>query len=267
MRVIPHEGEHPWPLARSIPRAWTRRAHPLASALAGRNRRGKRQQAEQAYNAYFGQGETPPDSRLAADGADVPPADRTPPGWTQVGSNRWRSDASSPDHPPKLTNASTDGSYQLAAATSPSFWDYWSPQGCASCHGYTWELCRPSAVSLRVRPPTALALAVVLPRVDLPASPVRGIRNVRCRSVKIAEFARSNPTNPPRPPAMRRRRSGGSGATHIRARSANLISLGRGERTGGLGHKPGRVELRRPFNPTSPRPPGSCECWTKRRMR
>jgi len=40
----------------------------------------KRQQAEQAYNAYFAQGETPPDPRLAADGADVAPADRTPSG-------------------------------------------------------------------------------------------------------------------------------------------------------------------------------------------
>ena len=97
----------------------------------------RRQQAGQAYNAYFGQGETRPDPGLAADGADVPPADRTPPGWTQIGPNRWRSDSSSPDDPPKLTNASTDGSYQLAAAISPSFWDYWSPQGCASCHGYT----------------------------------------------------------------------------------------------------------------------------------
>lgn len=28
-------------------------------------------------------------------------------------------------------------SYVQLAATSPGFWDYWSPRGCANCHGYT----------------------------------------------------------------------------------------------------------------------------------
>lgn len=137
VRVIPREGEHAWPLARSIPRAWkvTLTRWYLRSPADIEDER--RQRAEQAYNAFFGQrGDTPSDP-TADDGDDAPSPDPTRPTWTQVGPSRWRSDASSPDHPRQVTDASTDGSYQLAAATSPSFWDYWSPQGCASCHGYT----------------------------------------------------------------------------------------------------------------------------------
>jgi hypothetical protein len=29
------------------------------------------------------------------------------------------------------------GRYELAAASPRGLWDYWSPQGCANCHGYT----------------------------------------------------------------------------------------------------------------------------------
>ena len=38
---------------------------------------------------------------------------------------------------PDRGNSNGEGRYQLAAATPRGFWDYWSPQGCANCHGYT----------------------------------------------------------------------------------------------------------------------------------
>jgi hypothetical protein len=34
-------------------------------------------------------------------------------------------------------NSNADGRYELAAASPRGVWDYWSPQGCANCHGYT----------------------------------------------------------------------------------------------------------------------------------
>jgi hypothetical protein len=33
--------------------------------------------------------------------------------------------------------ADAGGRYEVAAASPRGFWDYWSPQGCANCHGYT----------------------------------------------------------------------------------------------------------------------------------
>jgi hypothetical protein len=98
----------------------------------------KRQRAEQAYNAFFGQsGEGQSDSSTAGADDDTGSVDLSQPMWTQVGPNRWRSAPTTEDQPPQGASAASDASYQLAAAASPSFWDYWSPHGCAGCHGYT----------------------------------------------------------------------------------------------------------------------------------
>jgi hypothetical protein len=92
----------------------------------------RRQRAEQAYNAFFGQrGDTPSD-RTADDGDGGPSPDPTQPTWTQVGPNRWRSDASSLDQSSQGAASSPDGSYQVAAAGQ------WTPSGdwiCQACHG------------------------------------------------------------------------------------------------------------------------------------
>jgi hypothetical protein len=39
--------------------------------------------------------------------------------------------------PASASGASSGANYVQLAAASPSFWDYWSPRGCANCHGYT----------------------------------------------------------------------------------------------------------------------------------
>jgi hypothetical protein len=85
--------------------------------------------------------------------------------WVPAGPNRWRSvkieengprlhatshgltsyggpaAALSRQYPtavePPSSAAITQGHHVQVAATSPGFWDYWSPRGCANCHGYT----------------------------------------------------------------------------------------------------------------------------------
>jgi len=87
--------------------------------------------------------------------------------WVPAGPNRWRSvkveeDSKQPNPisfgptpyggpmpalggegsvavgPPSSSSGPETGrSYIKVAATSPGFWDYWSPRGCANCHGYT----------------------------------------------------------------------------------------------------------------------------------
>lgn len=86
----------------------------------------RRQVAEQAYNTFFGQSE---DAQTNAEpvGQGDDPASADGPTANQVEVNRGLSDAS----------GGAGDSYQVAAASSPGFWDYWSPHGCASCHGYT----------------------------------------------------------------------------------------------------------------------------------
>lgn len=37
---------------------------------------------------------------------------------------------------PYRPNPISSGHYQLAAAATPGFWDYWGVPGCANCHGY-----------------------------------------------------------------------------------------------------------------------------------
>jgi len=92
----------------------------------------KRRQAEQAYNAFFGQPEgVQSDSPTDGSDDDTGSVDDSQATWTQVGPSRWRSS------PASAAGAPPDGSHQVAAAASPAFWDYWSPRGCASCHGYT----------------------------------------------------------------------------------------------------------------------------------
>ena len=93
----------------------------------------RRRAAEQAYNAFFAQsGDAKSDSSTASVRDDTASADHTPPTWTQVGPNRWRSDASDLDQSSQGAGASPDGSYQVAAAGQ------WTPSGdwiCQACHG------------------------------------------------------------------------------------------------------------------------------------
>lgn len=82
-------------------------------------------------------------------------------GWAQFMTDRAMSAARRPDsvsypsgrgipasaaavQPNQYPNGSIDpaaddggGRYELAAASPRGLWDYWSPQGCANCHGYT----------------------------------------------------------------------------------------------------------------------------------
>lgn len=98
----------------------------------------RRRAAEQAYSAFLGRrGEAQAGSETQDPRGDAVPAEGPQPEWRQVRPNRWRSESTSPDQEPRSTSVEPDGGYQLAAAASPGFWDYWSPQGCASCHGYT----------------------------------------------------------------------------------------------------------------------------------
>jgi hypothetical protein len=104
----------------------------------------RRKASEQAYNAFFDQsGETQADPQTADDHASATSADAVQPMWRQVGPNRWRSDSTVPGRPPQGENISPDGSYQLAAAASPGFWDYWGYHGCQNCHGYTPQTLPP----------------------------------------------------------------------------------------------------------------------------
>ena len=86
--------------------------------------------------------------------------------WVAAGPNRWRSvrieqDDQSPDptsaglksfdgpmgapergygivvDAPPTSQPGPRGQFVQQAAASPGFWDYWSPRGCANCHGYT----------------------------------------------------------------------------------------------------------------------------------
>jgi hypothetical protein len=76
----------------------------------------KRQRAEQAYNAFFGQSGDSPSTAQARDLTPPPfPADASGPVWSQVGDNRWLADNVAGD-----TGQSSDGSYQLAAASAPA---------------------------------------------------------------------------------------------------------------------------------------------------
>jgi hypothetical protein len=93
----------------------------------------KRRRSEQAYNAFFSQGEDgQSDNSAAGADEDSAPAGPNQPTWTQVGANRWRGDPASLDRPSQRTSASPDGSYQIAAAGQ------WTPSGdwiCQACHG------------------------------------------------------------------------------------------------------------------------------------
>jgi hypothetical protein len=79
----------------------------------------KRQRAEQAYNAFFGQsGETPSDPPPSGDGGNATSADLTPRTWTQVGPNRWRSAADVVD---RQAAGQEDSSYDASTAPLPTF--------------------------------------------------------------------------------------------------------------------------------------------------
>jgi hypothetical protein len=97
----------------------------------------RRQRAEQAYNTFFSQSGGDQSDSSAAEADDDTGLDLSQATWIQVGPNRWRSNPASAAQAPQGAGAPLDGSYQVAAAAPPGFWDYWSPRGCASCHGYT----------------------------------------------------------------------------------------------------------------------------------
>lgn len=95
--------------------------------------------AEQAYKTFFSQ----PNSRAvsgfsdAARGAPAPAYDK----FSAVGNPaaigtdpEYHAGGEEPPSPKAEGRASP---YVQVAARSPGFWDYWSPRGCANCHGYT----------------------------------------------------------------------------------------------------------------------------------
>jgi len=93
----------------------------------------RRQSAEQAYNAFFGQsGDTPPGAQPTNESAPPPSFDGSAPPSSQVGGNGWGADRAPSDATPNL-NGSSDGSYQVAVALAPA-----AGSGgwiCQACHG------------------------------------------------------------------------------------------------------------------------------------
>ena len=95
--------------------------------------------AEEAYNAFFSQ----PNSRAVSDlgnatrGANAPAPDklRAAGNLASIGPDQEYRAGSDESLSPKAEGRA--GPYVQVAATSPGFWDYWSPRGCANCHGYT----------------------------------------------------------------------------------------------------------------------------------
>jgi hypothetical protein len=45
-----------------------------------------------------------------------------------------------------------NGRVQMAAASTPGFWDYWGVKGCANCHGYTPDTLPPATGQSRLPP-------------------------------------------------------------------------------------------------------------------
>lgn len=94
--------------------------------------------SEAAYNAFFSQ----PGSRAASDFdiATRGPTAPAPAKLRAVGNSpsigpdqEYRAGGDQP-LPPKAEGRA--GPYVQVAATAPGFWDYWSPGGCANCHGH-----------------------------------------------------------------------------------------------------------------------------------
>ena len=94
--------------------------------------------AERAYNTFFSQ----PSSRAPSDFGNTARS-ATAPAQNDLGTlgttpaagldQQYRAGDDKPFSP----GVEARDSYVQLAATSPGFWDYWSPRGCANCHGYT----------------------------------------------------------------------------------------------------------------------------------
>jgi len=91
----------------------------------------RRRAAADAYNRFFYPTRT--------SSADVDLNDQTP----QSGDGQnpstipdWQTASWAQPNPSSAPASSKEGRLQLAAASSPGFWDYWGVPGCANCHGY-----------------------------------------------------------------------------------------------------------------------------------
>jgi hypothetical protein len=87
--------------------------------------------AERAYDAFFSQS----DRKVAS---PRPRFGNTARGAKDASSIGADQEHGAPGDAPLSPAADSRASqYVQVAATTPGFWDYWSPRGCANCHGYT----------------------------------------------------------------------------------------------------------------------------------
>ena len=105
----------------------------------------RRKKAASAYDSFFSQPTTSPTSQEDPQQQDETSGDHLWSSWRQLDDGRWRGKRADARPP--------TGQYQLAAASPRGFWDYWSPQGCQTCHGYTPDTL-PSVGGLSPIPPS-----------------------------------------------------------------------------------------------------------------
>ncbi|HEV2531580.1 hypothetical protein [Phenylobacterium sp.] len=90
----------------------------------------RRQRAEQAYNAFFGQlGDTPSDAEFVGSQREQEPSNNSATTGKQVGDNRWSVELA-PGGAHQNVGSNSDGSFQLAASSPP-----WAGPICEACHG------------------------------------------------------------------------------------------------------------------------------------
>lgn len=93
--------------------------------------------AAQAYDAFSSQ---PRSKAASAFGNTARSATDASPNFRAVGNTaviRRDHEYHAGGDEPLSPRADNWSPYVQVAATSPGFWDYWSPRGCANCHGYT----------------------------------------------------------------------------------------------------------------------------------
>lgn len=95
--------------------------------------------AEEAHDSFFSQLNRTAVSNLDGTArttiAPTPDKLRAAGNFASIGRNQeYRAGGGEPLSPQP---ASRGGPYVQMSAKSPGFWDYWSPRGCANCHGHT----------------------------------------------------------------------------------------------------------------------------------
>jgi hypothetical protein len=101
--------------------------------------------SEAAYSDFFSQPGSGAafDFEIATRGLTAPAPEKLRAVWSSASigpDQEYRTGGGGPLLPKTEGRA---GHYVQLAATSPSFWDYWSPRGCENCHGYTPDTLPP----------------------------------------------------------------------------------------------------------------------------